>query len=213
MGFKTLKLIPGLIIMLILAMILNFLIRPLDSLMPLYILNFHMGTAGHLAVAQMTFTGGLIAGAFFTSVKKTWNKKIRVIFIALVFAMVGYLIFALAPPGYYYIMALGGFVLGFNLPIVNALYQTFMQMAVPPEKLGRVSSIDHSLSSAISPIGSILSGPLALLLGIQGLYIYCSLIGILCTIGFWSFTSVRKADLDSERSLEEINGKIESLSN
>jgi MFS family permease len=160
----------------------------------------------------MTFTGGLISGAILTSVKKNWNNKIRTIFIALGLAMVGYLIFALAPSGQYYIIALGGIVLGFNLPIVNALAQTYMQTAVPPDKLGRVGSIDHALSSAISPIGSILSGPLALIFGIQGLYILFSIIGILCTIGFWSFTGIRKVDFDSESMLKEVNGKIENIS-
>ncbi len=212
LGFKTLKLIPGVIILLILAMILNFLIRPLNSLMALFILNFHGGVAIHLAIAQMTFTGGLIVGALFTSVKKNWNNKIKAIFIALGLAMIGYLIFALAPPGQYYILAIGGIVLGFNLPIVNSLAQTYMQTAVPPEKLGRVGSIDNALSSAMSPIGSILSGPLALIFGIQGLFILCSVIGILSTIGFWSFTGIRKVDLDSKTTLEEINEKIESIS-
>ena len=212
LGFKTIRLIPGVITLLILAMILNFLIRPLDSLMALFIINFHGGAAGHLALTQMTFTGGLISGALLTSIKKNWNNKIRTIFIALGIAMLGYLIFALAPPGQYYIIALGGIILGFNLPIVNSLAQTYMQMAVPPDKLGRVGSIDHALSSAISPIGAILSGPLALIFGIQGLFILFSVIGIASTIGFWSFTGIRKVDLDSESTLKEINGKIENIS-
>jgi hypothetical protein len=87
-----------------------------------------------------------------------------------------------------------------------------MQTAVPPDKLGRVGSIDHALSSAISPIGSILSGPLALIFGLQGLFILCSVIGIVSTIGFWSFTGIRKVDFDSESTLKEINGKIENIS-
>jgi len=101
--------------------------------------------------------------------------------------------------------------LGFNLPIINSLYQTFLQTAVPADKLGRVTSIDHTLSSAISPIGSLLSGPLALLLGIPALYFYGGLLGVICTLGFWSFTGIRKVDLDSKSELERINGKIEEL--
>ncbi len=212
LGFKTLKIIPGLIIMIVLSMLLNFLIRPLDSLMALFILDFHGGKVGHLALTEMVFTGGLISGALLTSIKKKWNNKIRVIFISLLIALMGYFIFSIAPPGSFFIVSLGGAILGFNLPIVNSLYQTFIQTTVPPDKLGRVTSIDHTLSSAISPIGSLLSGPLALLLGIQPLFFYCSVLGLLFTIGFWSFTGIRKVDLDNKGALEEINGQIQNIS-
>ncbi|KKM83709.1 hypothetical protein LCGC14_1306530, partial [marine sediment metagenome] len=94
---------------------------------------------------------------------------------------------------------------------INTLYQTFIQTTVPPDKIGRVSSIDQTLSSAITPIASLLTGPLALILGIQFLLIYCGLTGVLFILGFWLFTGIRKIDIDSKEELEKINGKIENL--
>jgi len=210
-GLKTLMIIPGLIIMTVLSMLLNFLIRPVDSLMALFIIDVHGGGAPHIAFSEMVFTGGMIAGAIITSIKKNWNNKIRVIFISISVALTGYMIFAVAPPGSFLIIGLGGVILGFNLPIINSLYQTFLQTTVPADKMGRVSSIDQTLGSAISPLGSLLAGPLALILGIPALFFYCGLIGLLVTIGFWSFTSIRKVDMDSEKELERINGKIEEI--
>ncbi|MBY8992217.1 MAG: MFS transporter [Candidatus Lokiarchaeota archaeon] len=211
LGIKTLRLIPGLIIMTVLSMLLNFLITPVDSLMALFIIDTHGGGSGHIAFTSMFFTGGMIAGAIFTSFKKNWNNKIQVIFISIIIALIGYMIFAIAPTGSFIIIGLGGAILGFNLPIINSLYQTFLQTAVPADKLGRVTSIDHTLSSAISPVGSLLSGPLALLLGIPALFFYGGLLGVFCTLGFWSFTGIRKVDLDSKSELERINGKIEEI--
>ncbi len=211
LGLKIIKLIPGLVIMIILSMLLNFLIRPLDTLMPLYINVNHGGTAGHLALTMIIFQGGLIAGAIVASVKKEWNNKIRVIFISIIIALVGYLIFAIAPKRSYLILGIGGVILGFNLPIINALYQTFLQTTVPPDKIGRVSSIDSTFSSAISPIGALLSGPLTVLNGIQSLLFYCALIGIIYTVIIWCFTGIRKVDIDSESNLEKINIEINNL--
>jgi DHA3 family macrolide efflux protein-like MFS transporter len=211
LGIKTLRIVPGLIIMTFLSMLLNFLIRPVDSLMALFIIENHGGGPGHLALTEMIVTGGMIAGALFTSFKKNWNNKIRVIYISIIIALIGYMIFAIAPPGEFVIIGLGGAILGFNLPIINSLYQTFVQTAVPADKLGRVTSIDHTLSSAISPLGSILSGPLALLMGIPALFFYGGLIGVICTLGFWSFTGIRHIDMDSESELKRINGKIEEI--
>jgi DHA3 family macrolide efflux protein-like MFS transporter len=211
LGFKTLRYIPGLFIMIILSSLLNFLLRPIDTQMNIFILEVHGGTAGHVALAQMVFTGGMIAGALFTSIKKKWKNKIRVIFISIILALTGYIIFGIAPPRNYYFMGIGGVLLGFNLPIVNSLYQTFVQTAVPADKLGRVTSIDHTFSMAISPAGSLLSGPLSLLLGIPALFFFSGFIGVICTIGFWGFTSIRKVDMDSKSALEEINGHLENI--
>jgi len=212
LGFKTLKMIPGLVIMVILSMLLNFLIQPVNALMPLFILDVHGGKAGHLALTEMAFTGGMIIGALVTTIKKNWGNKLKVIFISLVIALIGYMIFALAPIGNYYIIILGGVILGFNLPIINSLYQTFLQTTVPSDKLGRVSSIDQALSSVISPIGSLAAGPLAVILGIPSLFFYCGFLGAIVTVGFWSFTGIRKIDIESRRALEEINDNIEKIS-
>ena len=59
--------------------------------------------------------------------------------------------------------------MGFMLPIVNTLYQTIQQIVIPHEKLGRVSSIDNTLSMVITPIGALLAGPLGELLGVANL--------------------------------------------
>ncbi len=210
LGIKTIKMVPGLIIMAVLSMFLNFILTPATTLMPLFIIN-HGGGVGHLAFVEMTFTGGMIAGAIFTMIKKKWNKQIRIIFVSILVALGGYIIFALAPSGSFIIMGIGGIILGFNLPIINTLYQTFVQTTVPADKLGRVSSIDSAFSSAISPIGSLISGPLALLVGIQALFVFGGLAGVVITIAFWSFTGIRKVDLDSKSEMEKINEKIESL--
>ncbi|MFX1377178.1 MAG: MFS transporter [Promethearchaeota archaeon] len=212
LGLKTLRYIPGLVLMIVLSSLLNFLIRPIDSQMNVFILEVHGGTAGHVALAQMIFTGGMIAGALFTSIKKNWKNKIRVIFIGIVLALIGYMTIGIAPPGNYYIIGIGGVLLGFNLPIINSLYQTFIQTAIPVDKLGRVTSIDHTFSMAISPAGSLLSGPLALVLGIPALFFFSGFIGVICTIGFWTFTGIRKVDFDSKSKIEEINGKLENIS-
>ncbi len=208
LGLKTLKLVPGLIIMVVLSMILNFLVKPIDALFPLFIIDTHGGNALYLAIAEMLFTGGMIAGAIFTSVKKEWKNQIQTVFISIILACFGYATMALAPRGWLLVLGIGGFVMGFNLPIINSLYITYMQKTVPTDKIGRVTSIDHTLSSAISPFGSLLSGPLALILGIPMLFFYSSLIGIIFTLAFWSFTGIRKVNLDDEIELNKINQQI-----
>ncbi|UCD01858.1 MAG: MFS transporter, partial [Promethearchaeota archaeon] len=211
LGLKTLKLIPGLITLIILSMLLNFLIMPIDTLMPLFINETHGGGAGHLALVFIFLQGGMVGGALITSIKKNWKNKIKTIFISIMIALIGYMIFALSPKGSYFLLSIGGVVMGINLPIISALYQTFIQTTVPADKIGRITSIDHTLSMAISPLGTIISGPIAEMITIPILFFSCGFIGLLYTIAIWGFTGIRKIDVESKSELEKINGKIEKL--
>ena len=213
LGFKTIKVIPGLVTIIFLSMLLNFLIRPFDTLMPYYINVYHGGSATHLAIVLVFFQGGMICGALLTSIKKTWNSKMKVIFGCIFILMMGYGIMALAPPGGYLVIGIGGVAMGLTLPIINALYQTFIQTVVPADKMGRITSIDNSLSMSISPIATLLSGPLAEIFGVGNLFLYCAILGIIVTILIWNFTSIKTVDYDNKSDLEMITSNINSIKN
>jgi DHA3 family macrolide efflux protein-like MFS transporter len=212
LGIRVIKIIPSLMTMIILSMLLNFLVRPFDTLMPYYINVTHGGTATHLAIVLVFFQGGMIAGALLTSIKKTWKRKMKVIFICVIFLMVGYSILAFAPPGGFIVIGLGGILMGLTLPIINALYQTFIQTVVPADKMGRITSIDHSLSMSISPIGTLLSGPLAEVFGVGNLFLYCAIIGTVVTGVVWSFTGIKRVDNVSKSELEIVTSSINNIS-
>jgi DHA3 family macrolide efflux protein-like MFS transporter len=137
----------------------------------------------------------------------------KVIFGCIMILMVGYGIIALAPSGGYIVIGVGGVVMGLSLPIINALYQTFIQTVVPADKMGRITSIDHSLSMSISPIGTLLSGPLAELLGIGNLFLYSAILGTIVTVLVWSFTSIKTVDYASKSELDLITNNINSIRN
>ncbi len=213
LGLHTIKVIPGLITIIFLSMLLNFLIRPFDTLMPYYINVFHGGSATDLAIVLVFFQGGMIFGALLTSIKKTWNSKMKVIFGCITILMMGYGIMALAPPGGYLVIGIGGVVMGLTLPIINSLYQTFIQTVVPTDKMGRITSIDSSLSMSISPIGTLISGPLAEMFGVGNLFLYCAILGMIVTILVWSFTGIKNIDYDNKSQLGMIKDNVNSLKN
>jgi len=212
LGLSTVKLIPGLIALIIMGALINFLIRPLDTLLSIYILIDHGGTELTYALMGICFNGGMIVGALFASFKKNWSNKMKTIFISLGIAGIGYIIFAIAPIGWFFIIGLGGVVLGLTLPIINALYQTSMQIIVPKDKIGRITSIDHTLSMSISPIGTIISGPLAEMLGTGNLFLYSALLMILVTILIWGLSSVRRINYEDQSLIDEVSSKINNIS-
>ncbi len=207
-GVKTLKLIPGLTIIIIMMMLTTFFMSPIKVLLPLYVYNTHSGSAGHFALTLIFFQGGMILGALIPFLKKQWAHKARVIFVCLGITMIGYIILALAPRGSYLIIAIGAGTMGLSFPVISTLSTTYIQTVVPPEKMGRIMSISQTITTLILPLGTILSGPLAEIIGIPLLFFYSAELGLIIAISLWTLTNIRKLDYGNSEKIEKIEEKI-----
>jgi DHA3 family macrolide efflux protein-like MFS transporter len=138
-----------------------------------------------------------MGGAILTTLKKGWKHKIELTFFGLTFAGVGYVILALIPKGMFYFIGLDLMVMGLILPIINVIYQTILQTNVAHDKLGRVTSIDTTLSMVIAPIGSIIAGPLTEIIGIQFLFLISAIATIVLMLGMYLLTNIRHVKYNS----------------
>ncbi|GAG84593.1 unnamed protein product, partial [marine sediment metagenome] len=157
-GVKAIRLIPGLLTLLLLSMLLNFLLMPFNVLLPYYIEVLHEGSAADFAFVMVFFQVGMVVGALITSVKKEWKHKIFTYFGSLIVVMGMLSGYAFAPKGSFLFLGMGNFVVGFLLLIGNTIYMTIIQTTIPNDKMGRVISIDQSMSSLIAPFGALISG-------------------------------------------------------
>jgi DHA3 family macrolide efflux protein-like MFS transporter len=196
LGLGTIHKVPGLLKILFVAMLFNFLLQPLFVLMTYYIKIFHGGSNFELALISMSIEGSTLIGAILVSVKKQWNHKMFVCFFGLLVASTGYLLYALAPIKAYAIMGLGMVLIGILLPVINTLLITIVQSIIPHDKMGRVSSIIQVISMVIAPVGAIISGPLGEVFGINYLYIYSAILALLITIIMYSFSNLRHINYD-----------------
>ncbi|MFX1572702.1 MAG: MFS transporter [Promethearchaeota archaeon] len=210
-GMFTIKLIPGLITLILLSMLLNFLVTPVNVLLPYFVNVTHGGTASDLALIMVGINIGMILGGVITTLKKTWKHKILVYFSGLIIVMGTLSVLGFAPTGFFLLMAGVTIITGMMLPIVNTIYMTIIQTVVPPDKMGRVTSVDQSLSMAIFPIGTLISGPLAELMGVQNLFIYSAFIGVIITFLTWRFTRIRRINYDDKFELAAITDKINKI--
>jgi MFS family permease len=126
--------------------------------------------------------------------------------------MAAYAIVAISPHGIFLQMGIGAAIFGIMVPILNTIYLTIMQTKVPADKMGRISSIDFAVSMALSPIGAILSGPLAELFGIANLFLYCAILGMVITIIFWWIAHRRLLNNDKKEELEKVDVSIDKTS-
>ena len=212
LGLKTINLIPGLVALLLWSMVLNFLLMPTNILLPYYIRFEHGGNEFDLALLTVFFSIGMIFGSLLTSIKKNWNHKLFSYFGSLFILMGTVSILAFVPKGSYLPMWIGMIITGFMLPIGNTIYMTVIQLTVPKEKMGRVTSIDQSLSSIMAPIGAISAGPLAELLGIRPLFLIVSIIGSVGSIAVWKGSRLRNVDYDSKEEIDRISESMNHVS-
>ena len=190
-GFHTLKSIPVVFMMLIISMFINFLLKPFQTLMPYFISFIHSGSPSDLALISAFISGGTLVGALITSIKKEWKHKIFIYFGGEAAIFLPTIVFIFLPKGSFLLMGIVGAVYGMIMPILNTIYLTLMQTNVPADKMGRVSSMDWTVSLAISPFGALIAGFIAELIGIRNLIFYSAIAGVIITMIIWRFTSVR----------------------
>lgn len=208
-GLYTLKNTPGMIVLIILSMVGNFLLQPLNVLSPYYAEKIHSASVLEYAVISMGIQGGIIVGAVTTSIKKHWGHKMEWFFGTVVILQIGYGMLAFAPYRFFGFIFSALFLMGISLPIINTIYQTILQTNVPHEKLGRVSSIDATFSMLINPVGSIIVGPLAIILSVNGLFLISAILGVVLCVVLYVFTGVRRVDFDRNLDLNALSPLIE----
>ena len=209
-GLSLLTRVPVLTTIIILAMFLNFLIQPLAVLLPYYVNTIHGGNISEYAIVSISLSAGTISGAVITTIKKNWNRKILSSFIGIAIVLIGYAYLAFVPTGFFIMMIIGLFLMGINLPIINTIFQTIEQTIVPPDKIGRVMSIDSTLSMIIMPIGVILTGVLSIPLGVNNLFLYSAILGIVITLAIYAFTNIRHYDNEKKEVTDTLNASDEN---
>lgn len=219
-GLLTIKMIPGLFAMIAFAMVWNFINRPWAVLLPNFIYDTHGGTALNLALLMTVSQVGNIIGSLITSLKKTWKHKIKINIIGGAIFFVCQIPAILAPQGNFIIMMISLFPAWVIFPITVSTYLAILQTVVSKDKIGRIMSIDHMISMAIAPIGALISGPLALLIGIRYLFLIAAILGIIHPFIIWSFTKIRQLEViereivmkaDEVAEAEEITEPIEVI--
>ena len=194
-GLLTIKMIPGLFAMIAFAMVWNFINRPWAVLLPNFIYDTHGGTALNLALLMTVSQVGNIIGSLITSLKKTWKHKIKINIIGGAIFFVCQIPAILAPQGNFIIMMISLFPAWVIFPITVSTYLAILQTVVSKDKIGRIMSIDHMISMAIAPIGALISGPLALLIGIRYLFLIAAILGVIHPFIIWGFTKIRQLEV------------------
>jgi DHA3 family macrolide efflux protein-like MFS transporter len=196
-GFRYVASWPGMLIILILAAVLNFLLNPAFSLMPLLVTKVFNGTAYHLGLLESVFGIGVVVGGVILSTWGGFKKRVITSMLGLIGMGIGILMIGLSGANAFWIAVAGMALGGLMNPLVNGPLFAIVQSTVDPSMQGRVFTLLGSLSAAMSPLSLAVAGPLADKLGIPIWYIIS---GIACILmGVFSFAIKPVMHLEDEK--------------
>jgi DHA3 family macrolide efflux protein-like MFS transporter len=166
-GLRYVAARPGLVALLVMAMVINFLFNPAGMLMPLLVTNHFSGNAWHLSLIESGWGIGMIAGSLLLSAWGGFKRQVFTCMTGLIGMGVGALMIGLAPGTAFFLAVAANTLAGVFNPICNGPVLALLQTRVEPSIQGRVFTLVSSGCAAMMPLGMILAAPVADLLGIQ----------------------------------------------
>ncbi len=157
----------GLLYIAVMAVIINFLLTPAFSLLPILVTKHFNGGALQLAWMNSAYGGGVVLGGLLLSVWGGFRKRMHTSLVGILGMAAGVTLIGLASEHGYYLALAGGFVAAFFNPIANGPLFAVVQGAVAPDMQGRVFTLIGSAASFMSPVGLMIAGPMADALGVQ----------------------------------------------
>lgn len=170
-GFRYVLGWRGLLILMGLAMMINLMMVPSVSFMPLLVTDHFRGTAWHLSAMEAglgvgVIVGGLLLGAWGGFRRRIYTSLLGVMGIGLSVLLVG-----LVPaPAFVLAVILMG-TMGLTMSFANGPLMAVLQATVAPAMQGRVFTLLTSGATAMMPLGLIAAGPLADALGVRAWFV------------------------------------------
>lgn len=202
-GYRYIITWRGLVIILVLAMVINFFFSATEPLTPLLITNHFKGGASQLGLWLALFSAGTLLGGIILGVWGGFKRKIVTAMIGLI--LMGVLTFAIGivPAHLFTFGLIINTAFGLLIPIVNGSIGATLQSSISPDMQGRVFAFIQSAAMLVSPLALIVAGPFADRFGIQPWFIIAGLsCAIMGALGFF-FPDVM--EIETKTREESIN--------
>lgn len=178
-GFRYIFSWKGMAIFLGMAMLINFVINPAFTLMPLLVKNEFFGGAPELAMLESTHGIGLLVGGILLSIWGGFRKKVNTILVGTILLGVAVIGLGFTPVTAFWGAVLASAGIGFVLPFVNGTIGAMLQSTTAPEMQGRVFSATNSLSSVMTLASLMVAGPVAEWIGVRTMFLIS---GLVCAV-------------------------------
>lgn len=199
-GFVYVVKWKGLLGIIILAMLLNFMIVPASSLLPLVVTKIFNGGAAELGWVESVFGVGVIVGGILLSIWGGFKRRIVTSFIGIIGIGLGVVLTGLIPADMFPLLLSVQFLVGFMQVFANGPLMAIMQSTVDPDMQGRVFSLLGAGATAMMPLSLLIAGPVSDALGIRFWYILGGTVCILMTVAAFFVPAIMNVESNHQGS-------------
>lgn len=192
----------GLKKIIVLAVLINAISVPAFTLLPLLVTKEFGGAAIEIATMQSAFAIGFLVGGLLLAVWGGFRRKIVTAVSGIFGSAAGMLIVGIAPSSIFMVAVSGIFLAGLMSVLTNGPTFALLQTVVEESMQGRVMSLVVSLANAFTPLGLLISGPLAEVNGIRSWFILTSIVFALAGLFVLKSEDVQNIE-NSEHSDEQ----------
>ncbi|HBN96483.1 MAG TPA: MFS transporter [Firmicutes bacterium] len=166
-GFRVLRREPGLLELLIISCLYAFIYFPIGTLYPLITMTWFEGGVAKSGVVEVVFAAGMLAGSFILGIIGGKIRHVKSILLSIGIYGTCVLIIGLLPAAGFPIFVALAFIKGIVNPFFHGVQTAIYQTRIEQEYLGRVLSLTSSIGLIAMPMGLILSGTFADVIGVN----------------------------------------------
>lgn len=204
---------PGLLLVSVMGMVINLLLTPAFSLIPILVTQHFGGEAFQLAWLDSTAGIGIISGGLILSVWGGFHRRMITTLLGLIIIGLGSLILGLLPASAYPLAVAATFVIGFGIPITDGPIMAVIQDVVSPDMQGRVFTLFGSMVKAMTPLGLIIAGTVADTFGVQTWFILGGIVtGLMGIFGFFMPAVIHIEDGKDEDAIPDSGKPVVAVS-
>jgi DHA3 family macrolide efflux protein-like MFS transporter len=194
---------PGLLLILVLAALLNLLLVPAMSLLPILVTEHFGGLAMELAWTEAGWGLGIIIGGLLMGAWGGFKRRIVTGLLALVLMGAGLTAVGFAPATALLLAIAALFLAGAMNSMANGSFFAALQATVPPDMQGRIFTIAVSGSSAMAPLGLAMAGPLADRFGVQVWFVAAGLFVLAMGLAAFFIPAIMRFEEEGQAIIEQ----------
>ncbi len=173
----------GILMVIVIGVLVNCLIFPAMSLQPLLVTEHFRGDALQLAWLQCAFGVGMVAGGITLSIWGGFRRRAVTGLLALALNGIGLALVGVVPANGFPAAVGAMFFAWFMNPIANGSLFAVLQIIVPADMQGRVFTLLNSAAGAMIPLGLVVAGPLADVLGVRFWFVVAGIAMVVMAVG------------------------------
>lgn len=199
-GFTYVVKWPGLLGLILLAMMLNFLLIPSSSLTPLVITKVFGKGVAELGWTETIFGVGVIVGGLVLSAWGGFKRKIITSMMGILGLGAGVVLIGVAPTNMFFLILVANFVIGITQVFANGPLTAIFQSAIEPDMQGRVFSLISAGATAMMPLSLLVAGPISDWLGVRIWFLIGGGLCILVTLVAFSIPAIMNIEKNRQQA-------------